>query len=159
MKKMLLVDLTRCTGCEMCVDVCSSRTEEFYSDEASRIRLLKDEIRSVFTPLVCEQCREHPCVDVCPEDAFFYNRALSIFQVDSGRCIGCGACVQACPYGSIFLYNNLAQKCDLCDGDPACVRVCYPKALQFVDVCRETIHDDLENKSRKISILERGADE
>jgi carbon-monoxide dehydrogenase iron sulfur subunit len=150
MKKVLLVDCAKCTGCETCVDVCSGRKAGVYSEKSSRIRVRKDEMEATFIPLVCEQCREHPCTDVCPVEAIQYEDELSIFRVDEDSCTGCGACEEACPYGGIFVSDGLALKCDLCGGEPACVSVCYPRALQFVEVTEEAILADLGHKMDKL---------
>jgi len=150
MKRVLLVDSAKCTGCETCVDMCSGRKTGAYSEKASMIRVQKDEIGAIFLPLICEQCREHPCVDICPVDAIQYDEGLCIFNVDGDTCTGCGACEEVCPYHGIFVSDGLALKCDLCHGEPACVSVCYPKALQYVDVTDEAIMADLEHKIDKL---------
>lgn len=52
--------------------------------------------------------------------------------VDYDTCTGCGECVDACPYGLIDLNDDgFAYKCDLCAGDPECVKVCQPQALVY----------------------------
>lgn len=150
MRKTLLLDLAKCTGCEMCVDICSGRHAAAYSEKVSRIRIHKDQIEAVFIPLVCEQCREHPCVEICQVNAIKYDEGLHIFKVENETCIGCGACEEACPYSGIFLSEDVALKCDLCGGEPACVQVCYPKALRFVELADEVILADLELKAEKL---------
>lgn len=150
MKKTILVDLAKCTGCETCLDVCSAQKTGLYDEKASRIRIDKDEIAAVFIPRVCEQCREHPCVDVCPVDAIRYDDSLSIFNVDEETCTGCGACEEACPYDGIFVNDAVALKCDLCGGDPACVKVCYPGALQYLEVTEAVVLADLKFKTAKL---------
>ncbi|MBW1713266.1 MAG: 4Fe-4S dicluster domain-containing protein [Deltaproteobacteria bacterium] len=149
MEKTLLVDLTKCTGCEACVDVCSARGTKAYSEQVSRIRISRDEPRAVFTPLVCEQCREHPCVEACPVEAIEYDPRLSIFTVDQEACTACGSCQEACPYDGIFVTEETALKCDLCGGQPACVEVCYPQALKYVEVNEAAILADLQLKITK----------
>ena len=69
MTKSLLIDLSKCTGCELCVDLCSSRKAGCYCLEHSRIRILRDETGGILVPLVCVQCREHPCEGACPVEA------------------------------------------------------------------------------------------
>lgn len=150
MKKILIVDLNKCTGCEACLDACSGHRTGEYSEKTSCIRLLEDKSRTVFIPLVCEQCREHPCVDACPVEAIQYDSGLSIFVVDDDLCTVCGACEEACPYNGIFITEEKALKCDLCGGDPACVTVCYSRALQFVDVSADSVMRDLRNKTGKL---------
>ena len=159
MRRVLLIDSAKCTGCETCVDICSGSRTGAYSEHGSRIRILKDEIAAIFIPTVCEQCREHPCTDACPVDAIRYDENLSIFNVAEESCTGCGACETACPYHGLFLSDGLAIKCDLCKGEPACVAACYPRALQYLDVTEESILADLQSKMdrlNKIRILLSG---
>jgi len=153
MQKLLLVDLTRCTGCEACVNVCSLRQGGTYSDQNSCIRIKKDEPLAVFTPLVCEQCREHACAEACPEGAIVYDRDLSILVVDREICTLCGSCEDACPYQGIFLGEEFALKCDLCRGEPRCVAVCYPQALRWESLATASLHKDLTNKAAKLAQL------
>ncbi|MBT4290076.1 MAG: 4Fe-4S binding protein [Deltaproteobacteria bacterium] len=59
-------------------------------------------------------------------------------MVNTEKCNGCGDCVDGCPYGMILIGNdNIAFKCDYCDGDPACVKECEPKAIIFVEGDKE----------------------
>jgi carbon-monoxide dehydrogenase iron sulfur subunit len=146
MRKILVVNSNKCTGCEMCMDICSGRKAGIYSEKTSRIRIQRDEVEAVFIPQVCLQCREHPCVDICPVGAIQYDESLCIFNVDVEICTGCGECEKVCPYHGIFVCTDVAMKCDLCDGEPACVTVCYPKALQFKKLTEKAIQADLENK-------------
>ena len=159
MNKTILVDLAKCTGCDMCVDVCSARKGGFYSEEKSEIKIRRDEAQAVFIPLLCEQCREHPCVDVCGVKAIRYDDTLSIFRVDEKTCTGCQACVEACPYRGIFVSEGVALKCDLCEGNPLCTRVCYPGALQYVGVTGDVVRADLECKIGKLGRLGEEAHE
>lgn len=158
MKKMLLVDLSKCTGCEACVDVCSGRLTGAYSESGSMVRLGKDEPRTVFIPLICEHCREHSCADVCPVEAIRYEPELDIFVVQGESCTACGECTEACPYQGIFEGADMALKCDLCGGDPLCVQFCYPRALQWVEVNDRSVEIDLKCKIGKLEKL-RGEDE
>jgi len=157
--KTILVNLDKCTGCDICVDVCSAEKSGLYSEEKSEIRIKRDESGAVFVPLVCEQCREHPCVDVCPVNAIRYDDTLSIFKVDEKTCTGCKVCEEACPYEGIFVSEDVAIKCDLCGGNPLCTKVCYPGALQYVEVTEGAVRADLEGKIAKLKKLGEGAHE
>jgi tetrathionate reductase subunit B len=104
---------------------------------------------SYFVPRLCMQCEEPPCVGVCPVGAT-YRTADGVVLVDEGRCIGCGYCVVACPYGARYVVPagertptgtaGVADKCTFCyhritRGDkPACVQVCPRGARKFGDL-------------------------
>jgi Fe-S-cluster-containing hydrogenase component 2 len=85
-------------------------------------------------PMLCQQCEEAPCIAVCPKDAFSRDPALGRVTLNYDLCIGCKMCVTACPFGGmgIDIVARRVIKCDLCDGDPTCVRFCDPGALQFI---------------------------
>ena len=155
MRKMLFVDTTKCTGCESCVDLCSGRKSGVFSEKTSRVRILKNEAGADFIPLLCEHCREHLCVDACPVGAIQYNTEVSVFRVDENACTGCGACEEVCLYKGIFVSDGVAMMCDLCGGHPACIPVCYPKALQYMEVTDEATMADLKHKIEKLGRLRR----
>lgn len=81
--------------------------------------------------ITCRQCADPPCAAACPTGAI-RKRRDGLVEVEEARCIGCGACVEACPFGAITLADGKAIKCDLCGGDPACVKQCTPRALELV---------------------------
>ncbi len=104
---------------------------------------------SYFVPRLCMQCDDPPCVSVCPVSATYKTDGGPVL-VDQDRCIGCGYCVVACPYGARYLvpagehtptrYSGVADKCTWCfhrisDGRlPACVEVCPAGARVFGDL-------------------------
>ncbi|MBT4863884.1 MAG: 4Fe-4S dicluster domain-containing protein [Planctomycetaceae bacterium] len=94
--------------------------------------------RSFFVPKLCNQCEDAPCNQVCPVHASFTS-PQGVELVDPDRCIGCGYCVQACPYGARFINpeTNNADKCTWCyhrvmrNEKPACVEACPVDARVF----------------------------
>ena len=66
-------------------------------------------------------------------DALAWDEAAGVVRVDAGKCNGCGLCLEACPEGAIFPdpVTGMVNICDLCDGDPECVKWCTEKALQY----------------------------
>ena len=60
--------------------------------------------------------------------------------VDTEKCIGCRMCVSACPFGSMSFDETQRKvlKCDLCDGDPTCVKFCQHNALQYLDAAEQS---------------------
>jgi len=70
----------------------------------------------------------------CPVNAISQNETLNRIEVDYDICIGCRICVSVCPFGAMN-FNSIDRKvikCDLCDGDPQCVRFCDVKAVDYV---------------------------
>jgi Fe-S-cluster-containing dehydrogenase component len=94
--------------------------------------------RAYFVPKMCNHCEDAPCNQVCPVHASFTSPE-GMELVDSERCIGCGYCVQACPYGVRFINEETgtADKCTWCyhrvteGGSPACVEACPVDARLF----------------------------
>ena len=94
-----------------------------------------------FVPKLCNMCKEAPCVQVCPVGATF-TTPDGFVLMDYKRCVGCGYCVQACPYGVRYIHPVLhtADKCTWCYHRvrrgmlPACVAACPTKARKFGDL-------------------------
>jgi carbon-monoxide dehydrogenase iron sulfur subunit len=133
--KILDIIPANCTGCKECEVACSMIQAGVDDPELSRIRILnlnKDD--GFYLPTTCQQCEEPPCLTVCPEEAISRDEELGRVIIDNGRCIGCRMCFSACPIGAIGFDDagGRAFKCDLCGGNPECVRVCEPKALDYV---------------------------
>jgi carbon-monoxide dehydrogenase iron sulfur subunit len=136
MEKMILVDYTKCTGCRLCETVCSVMNAGVCNPERARIKIVRWEWEGLQIPTLCQQCDEPACVVVCPVKALSRDGKLGCVKLNSSLCIGCKLCLQVCPFGAVsydFLKKELI-KCEFCDGDPACVKFCETKALQFVDV-------------------------
>jgi anaerobic dimethyl sulfoxide reductase subunit B (iron-sulfur subunit) len=88
--------------------------------------------------IACNHCIAPACMAVCPVDAII-KRDDGIVFIDNSACIGCGACVTACPYGEPYIstVTGVAQKCDFCRSlidkgeNPACVDACPMRCLLF----------------------------
>ena len=131
--KVVFVEIERCIACLSCQRVCLFRQAESHRGDAANIFVHVDiEQRRIFTA-TCRQCEVALCMKVCPAKALSRDPQTHAVVVDKHRCIGCGLCVAACPFGSVQLdsMQRVATKCDLCGGDPRCVQVCMAKALHF----------------------------
>jgi Fe-S-cluster-containing dehydrogenase component len=157
-----IVDTTRCIGCGACVRACGMENsvpdsyfrtwiERYEIDQDESIRVDSPEggkrsfkqnrtpdkqiVKGFFVPKLCNHCRNSSCTQVCPVGAS-YHSPDGVVLVDRKHCIGCGYCVQACPYGCRYISHELgtADKCTLCfhrihHGLPtACVQACPRKA-------------------------------
>jgi tetrathionate reductase subunit B len=112
----------------------------------------KEEIlKSFFVPKMCNLCENSPCTQVCPVGATF-EAPDGVVLVDKNYCIGCGFCIQACPYGCRFLNpeTHTADKCTLCYHritrglKPACVEICPSQARIFGDLKNPVPDDPLQ---------------
>jgi len=171
------VDTTRCIGCCACMRACRAENdvpegvfrtwiERYRIDREGHVAvdvaaandhvfapIAGDVAKAFFVPKICNHCEKSVCNQVCPVGAA-YRTADGVVLVDGKHCIGCGYCVQACPYGSRFINprTHLADKCTFCyhrlgEGlAPACVQTCPREARLF---------GDLNDPSSKLSVLLR----
>lgn len=141
----MIIDLNRCIGCNSCVIACklqnNTAEHRFNTVVEQREAGTYPDSRIVFTPVLCNQCIDPPCVPACPQKAT-YKIAGGIVVTDWNKCTGAGDCVTACPYGARFLdprFSMKADKCDFCINrlaqglKPACVEACPPRARIWGD--------------------------
>jgi len=102
------------------------KTDGIISPVKARMRVVKMEALGIDVPMICYHCEDPPCKAVCPTGAIYRKRETDAVLVDESRCIGCRECMLACPFGAIIFERSrgVVAKCDLCDGDPACVKIC-----------------------------------
>lgn len=132
--KKLAVDSTKCTGCRYCEMACSAKREGVYNPQKARVKTIRYGLPEQTVLAFCRQCKKPACLESCPVGAMRVNELIGAVVVDEAKCIGCGICVEACPIpGAISMHpeKSLPLKCDLCDGDPECVKYCVPQALKY----------------------------
>ena len=134
MAKALYINYEKCTGCRLCELVCAVKHDGISNPMRSRIKVMKWEMEGLYIPISCQQCQDAPCLNVCPVKAISLDEEMSRVMVDYDVCIGCRSCVAVCPFGAMNfnVIDKKVFKCDLCDGDPQCVRFCDRKAVDFV---------------------------
>ena len=150
-----LIDNQRCIGCHACSVACKSENNVPLSVNRTYVKYVDvgiyPETRRSFQVTRCNQCAEPPCAFACPTSAMF-QRKDGIVDFDKSICIGCKACIAACPYDAIFINpeDNSAEKCNFCAHrleiglEPACVVVCPTEAILIGDL------DDVTAKLTKI---------
>lgn len=150
--KVLKIDHEKCTGCRLCELVCAVKHDHVSNPSRSRIRVIKWEAEGVYVPVSCQQCEDAPCMNACPAKAIGRNEQLGRIEVDYDKCIVCRTCVSVCPFGAMHFspVDRRVIKCDLCDGDPQCVRFCEVKAVRFVEAGDVSIKKGREAAKRLI---------
>ena len=161
MANSILIDTSKCTACRGCQVACkqwndlpAEETHNWGSYQnprhlsANTWKLVtfhevgqRDDFRWLFTPMQCFHCTDASCVSVCPTGAARHHGEYVLF--DQSQCIGCGYCVEACPFGVPHCmpgpdgrHKSTARKCTACIDrvssglQPACVKTCPAGAIQ-----------------------------
>ncbi|HEX6300414.1 MAG TPA: 4Fe-4S dicluster domain-containing protein [Acidimicrobiia bacterium] len=149
-----VIDQTKCIGCHACTTACKSENQVPLGVTRTYVKSVDvgfwPQARRAFQVTRCNQCEYAPCVAACPTSAM-YRRDDGIVDFDKRICIGCKACIAACPYDAIFINpeDHSAEKCNFCAHrldiglEPACVVVCPTEAILVGD-----LHDLTSKVSR-----------
>ncbi len=163
------IDIKKCIGCGLCAQACKTENnvpkEPFYfrnwveqytilNDGSMKVispnggidgfktnEAPEDIFKTFFVPKMCNHCAKSPCTQVCPVGATFESPD-GLALIDQSYCIGCGYCIQACPYGCRYLHpeKKVADKCTLCYHRlkkglaPACMEICPSGARIYGDL-------------------------
>lgn len=141
-----------CAGCKACMIACKDihdmpigfKLRKVYTAEAGSwdTELSACRPRGVFSysiSIACNHCDLPACFEACAQGAISKNPETGIVTVDENKCIGCGSCTEACPYGApvVLPDDGKSHKCDLCmdriaEGqEPACVAACMTRCLTY----------------------------
>lgn len=140
-----VINQETCIGCHACSVACKMEHEVPLSVNRTYVKQVEvgvyPNVSRQFQITRCNQCDDAPCVPICPVTAMF-KRADGIVDFDRDVCIGCKACMAACPYDAIYINPevNSAEKCNFCAHridqglEPACVIVCPVEAIVVGDL-------------------------
>jgi Fe-S-cluster-containing dehydrogenase component/formate-dependent nitrite reductase membrane component NrfD len=140
MRYGFIIDNRKCIGCHACTVACKTENHVPLTVNRTWVKYVEKgafpNVRRVFQVTRCNHCENPPCVTICPVTAM-YQRKDGIVDFSSERCIGCKACMQACPYDSIYIdpEEGTAAKCHFCAHrteiglEPSCVVVCPEHAI------------------------------
>lgn len=163
---ILSIQPENCIGCLACEVYCSLAHEGVVNLDLARIKVHQDENRLIMVPVACIPCEAKACIQACPEEKAITLAASGAVLIDESLCTGCSRCVRACKIGAIRFHKlpgrgkkgiAVSLKCDQCDGDPWCARVCPNDAIRFVPGNHQAVDvfnhirsglDSLENESR-----------
>lgn len=135
-----VIDNRVCIGCHACSTACKSENEVPLGVYRTWVKYVETGLfpdsRRHFQVTRCNHCANPPCARICPVEAM-YQRSDGIVEFDGNICIGCKACLQACPYDAIYIDpgSGTAAKCHYCAHrtdiglEPACVVVCPEHAI------------------------------
>ena len=139
------IDLRKCIGCHACTIACKAEHEIPVGVNRCWVKTVEKgsfpQTQRFFFPVLCNQCDDAPCMRICPTSALFKRRD-GIVDLNGDSCIGCRACMEACPYDQLFIDPNThtAEKCNFCANRvenkllPACVIVCPTECRIFGDL-------------------------
>jgi len=142
-----VIDVSRCIDCRACLVACSVEnnvpmihTRIWVKD--SGVKGQFPGLQRTFVPYNCMHCDHPPCVEVCVSGATYKDPNTGLVLVDPEACIGCGFCVEACPYDARYLdeARGVVDKCNAClqrvevGQQPACVATCVGGSRLFGDL-------------------------
>jgi Fe-S-cluster-containing dehydrogenase component len=152
-----VIDQDACIGCHACTVACKAENDVPVGGFRTNVKYVEigqfPKVKRNFLVQRCNQCTDAPCVTICPVNAL-KKRPDGIVDVDRDACIGCRACMQACPYDALYLNEDLGavEKCHFCAHriekglEPACVTVCPVGAI---------IPGDFEDPESRVSLIRR----
>lgn len=145
MNYAFLIDNRRCIGCHACSVACKVEHGVALGVARTWVKYIEKGVfpdtRRTFQVTRCNHCEDAPCIEICPTRALF-RRPDGIVDFDPGRCIGCKACMQGCPYDALYIdpRTETAAKCNFCPHKvevgllPPCVTVCPTQAIVAGDL-------------------------
>ena len=125
---------TACIGCMLCQIACSYTKHNTINLSLSRIHIFSNLDNYKIKIDVCRQCKICKCISACKYGAFKRDNETGGVYINNESCQACYACVDACPFSAVSIdtKENLPIVCDLCNGDPQCIKICPSRAITII---------------------------
>lgn len=106
-------------------------------------------------PHYCVQCPDYPCVGACPAKALRVDQNTGAVLVDPSMCTLCLKCVEACPgkVPKVVRGKSHVLICDLCSGDPQCVKECAKAGYNALKVIRKPASTGIKHYARPPEVV------
>lgn len=176
-----LLDSDSCIGCHACTIACKSEHDVPLGVNRTWVKYIETgsfpDVSRHFSVMRCNHCDDAPCMAICPTSAL-YRAPNGVVDFQDGNCIGCKACMNACPYDAIYINpaTSTANKCNFCNHrvevglEPSCVIVCPTEAIKVVDlddphdpntriIGRDDVAVRAPEQNTKPKVYYRGADQ
>jgi Fe-S-cluster-containing hydrogenase component 2 len=132
-QRYLFVERQNCTGCRACEYACNVKHEGVVRPAAARVHVYKHK-GVIDVPVICWHCDDHPCVAACPTNpkSLIVDPKSNGITVNEKTCLGekCMKCAEACPAQYVRVHPDSGNPimCDMCGGDPECVKACLQQS-------------------------------
>ena len=150
----IAIDYNKCVGCKNCEFSCAFHNNGNCNTVFSSIKVDVYPADYLSLPSTCMHCEDAWCMNICPRGAISRDEELGGVVVDKRLCAGCKSCIITCPFGNMHFdkLNKTVFKCDLCGGNPQCVKHCIAGALTY---CKDNNYDEIKRDSmhKKLSQL------
>ena len=133
-QKTFFIRAEFCTGCGICQLACSLVKEKEVNPAKSRIFIQRIVMDGLMLPHICLNCKKPACIEVCRRKAITKDTQTGWVTIDKEKCNNCTLCIAACPFSAIIVTPEPeVLLCDVCGGNPECVKVCPTGAIQFAN--------------------------
>lgn len=119
MNQYVIADPKLCIGCNTCMASCSQEHLRQGLQSAPRLQVMKNRLDSA--PVMCHQCEDAPCAQVCPVNAITHEN--DAIYLNESLCVSCKLCALACPFGAITFSGStpidIPRECNTSKALPA----------------------------------------
>jgi carbon-monoxide dehydrogenase iron sulfur subunit len=155
--KVLVFEPKKCIGCCLCEQICSMTHYNVTNPTKARIRIIRDHENQLDMAIYCHNCRDPPCIKACKFEALSRDNKTHAIQVSEDNCVGCRMCIHDCPFDAPSMHptENYVLICDLCGGNPACVKICPEHAIQYLEIEKaENIYKAIYDKEQAQKLIQ-----